>query len=446
MSDLSVFSEVGALERVLVHRPGPEIDRMTQLELEPLLFDDILEPELAGGEHDVLRQILEVEGATVLEVQDLLTRAVHRAPAEAVADLLDEVCRGAAVPELAPHLAAWPAERLARALVAGVRWSELDEPPATLARLREHLDGPVHLAIPPVPNLMFQRDPCIPIFDRLLVGGMATPARAREPVLVRFALQHGLEPPPVPVFDARTGRHPRERALEGGDVLVLSPQVLMVGCSERTTPETLERVAHEGLFPAFPHLEVIYAVLMPARRAVMHLDTILTQVDRDLFLGHAPMVMRGEGVAVAALRRAQRPVLLPGATVEDVLREALSPAVRVVPCGGLDPIAQQREQWTDGANAVCAGPGRIILYSRNTRTVAHLVDHHGFVEVALAADQDPAERADRIRAASGAARVVHTFVGSELSRARGGARCLTMPLRRAGGRPRPAATGPDPRV
>ncbi|MCA9711940.1 MAG: hypothetical protein KDK70_39255, partial [Myxococcales bacterium] len=222
------------------------------------------------------------------------------------------------------------------------------------------------------------------------------------------------------------------RSLEGGDVLVLDPRAVMIGCSIRTTAQTIQRLADEALFALHPRLERIYAVLMPEARSVMHLDTMLTQIDHGLFLGHRPLLVGARarpGVPVAVLHRDRPPELMRGATVLDALKEVLGPATRLVPCGGNDPLHQEREQWTDGANAVALGPGHIILYARNSHTIRTL-GLHGFDEVRLSVVQPPQQRHALIAAGLRRPRTVFSFSGSELSRARGGGRCLTMPLRR----------------
>ncbi len=402
---------------------------MTQDELHKLLFDDILAPELAGTEHDLLREILASEGAEVIELGELLAEAVRRSPVEARRELVAAVALGEGRPELAAALSALDDERLAASLIEGLRWSELPDAPMTASRL-QHRDDPTDRPLAPLPNLMFTRDPCISVFDRVVVSRMATQARRREPLVVRFALAHGLDEPVRFLFEPDGEHHPRRARLEGGDVLVVDRRFLLIGCSERTTAGTVERLARDVLFSTFPELQRVYAVLMPAERSVMHLDTILTQIDRDLFLAHAPMIQRGEGLSVVRLARGAPAELLEGATVADVLREELGAGLRIVPCGGMDPVHQQREQWTDGANAVCLGPGRIVLYARNAHTIASLRDEHGFAEVALSASLDPEVRRARLVLAREHARVVYTFTGSELSRARGGARCMTMPLQR----------------
>ncbi len=426
----SVNSEIGRLRRVVVHRPGPEVLRMTHAEMERLLFDDILALDVAGTEHDAFDEILRTHGAEVGDVRDLLREALDKAPEAAVDALLSQVCALGGEPRLRPFLAAMPPDRLAAALIEGLRWEDLSGAPMTLARLRHRVRHEEHLALRPVPNLLFMRDPCIPIYDRVVLARMATDARSREPLLARFALQHGPWRAEM-LFDGDDrALHPALRSLEGGDVLVISPKCLLIGCSERTSPETVERLAEEALFPTFPALERVYAVLMPPARSVMHLDTILTQIDAELFLGHTPMVQGRPGhpaLEVAVLERGAPPTIVPGGILE-ALRGELGPSVRVVPCGGYDPLHQDREQWTDGANAVCLAPGHIVLYSRNVHTVAVLCERFGFVRVDVDADHDPARRSATLRDSLTLPRVVYTFRGNELSRARGGARCMTMPL------------------
>ncbi len=430
--NIQLDSEVGPLRQVIVHRPGLEVVRMTHAELHELLFDDILSQTVASREHGVLQDILRAGGASVVEILDLLELALRRADPEHVADLMDHVCDAAGVPEVAPFLAAWPADRLAAGLIAGVYWEELKGAPTTLSRLQAKLQNRFHMPLRPLPNLMFMRDACFSMFDRMVVGRMASGARAREPLLVAFALRHSeiLGPDASFLFDeADWDRHPVFRSAEGGDTLVFSRRFIMIGCSERTTPQTIERLANEAFFPAFPDLQRVYAVIMPAQRSVMHLDTMLTQLDKDLFLGHAPFVNPG-GLPMVRLGRGRAPEVVPHASVLDVLRDELGPQVKMAPCGGHNRLHQDREQWTDGSNAVCLAPGKIILYARNVRTIKVLAEEHGFHVTSLSPEMPGPERRAEIASGMQRHRTVFAFTGSELARARGGARCLTMPVHR----------------
>ena len=430
--EIDIRSEIGPLRDVLVHCPGTEIERMTQHDLDKMLFDDLLAPAETGREHDLMTTILREAGAAVHYVDRLLEHALEHADAAARETLVEAVCEQAGMTGIAEVLSAWDPQRLSQALIGGVYWSELAVAQGGgLGQLRARLgDEDSRFALPPSPNLMFMRDPCISIYDRAVVGRMATRARAREPLVVAFALrQHGAQL----CFDGDAARRSdRFQSIEGGDVLVLSPSVLMIGCSMRTSPATIERLAHDTLFPAHPELRRVYVVFIPHGRSVMHLDTILTQIDRRLFLGHAPSIAGtngGTGLPVARLERDQPPAEVEGATVLDVLREELGRDVELVACGGGDPIHQEREQWTDGANAVAVSPGKVVLYSRNRHTIATLAER-GFAEVGLSVVHTAAERAEHIREGMTAERTVFSFTGGELSRARGGGRCLTMPLRR----------------
>lgn len=422
---VAIDDEIGPLRAVMVHRPGDELVHMTQHELRELLFDDILSAPAAVREHDLMTELFRGAGAQVLDVLDLLVAALARAPVDARQRLLADICEERGVLELAGPLHDFEADALADALVGGLRWEDVDSP-TTLARLAQPGDQP----LPPCPNLMFMRDPCIGFRDRVVAGRMSTPARLIESWLVAFAIEHsGRFAPGTLLFQGHDrDRAPQYRALEGGDVLVLSPEALMIGCSERTSAQTIERVAREQLFPAFADLRRVHVVLMPRARTVMHLDTICTQIDRQLFLAFTPQICPGpHALPVAVLERDGGVALATSATVRDTLHDELGPETVVVPCGGADPVQQQREQWTDGANAFCVAPGKIVLYARNALTIAALAEH-GFVETALHWVQTPAERGERIAAGLARARTVFSVPAGELSRARGGGRCLTMPL------------------
>src|SRR5690606_7626271 len=267
--------------------------------------------------------------------EDLVAAALESTDLEARAELLRPICEAAGVVEIVPHIASWDGVRLARALVAGVYWSELPKVDESLARVRALAFDRREMALGPAPNLMFMRDPCATVYDTVVRGRMATRARLREAPLVATALRRHFGAETVIFEEDDAHRHPRYRSVEGGDVLVLSPAVVFIGCSERTTAQSIERLAYECLFPRHPGLGRIYTVLMPEARSVMHLDTILTQVDRKLFLGHAPLISGADGepgLQVVRLTRQQPPTLVEGASPLDVLREEFGAEVQCVPC------------------------------------------------------------------------------------------------------------------
>lgn len=407
---------------------------MTQHDLQGMLFDDLLAPIETQREHDVMADIFAAAGVEVLKMDELLRVALESAPKPAVQRLIKRVCESTGAAHASDELEDWPADRLAQGLIAGVFYGELACAKHSLTRLHAELVHDRPMALRPVPNLMFMRDPCIAVYDRIVVARMATLARAREPFIVSFALRHGAASGAIDLDfpEDRVSRHAEFGSLEGGDLLVLSPRALMIGCSDRTSPQAIERIAEDALFPHHANLESIYVVMMPHGRTVMHLDTILTQIDRRLFLAHAPLIAGrsdAKPLAVARVSRGGKSELLHSATVLDVLRDELGSDVELVPCGGRNPLFQEREQWTDGANAVALAPGHILLYARNTHTIAMLAEY-GFQRTDLSAVLPRDQRAALVREGLARERNVFTFTGSELSRARGGGRCLTMPLER----------------
>jgi arginine deiminase len=415
---LRVYSEIGRLRRVLVHRPGLEIDRMVPAMMEHLLFDDILDGEEAREEHDTFRRLLQRLGVETLDAVTLLEEVLQHSD-EAREEVLGQL-QVTSVPQRAlDRLRELPPDRLAEGLVAGLR----REAPARR--------GGGLFDLLPVPNYFFQRDPQVVIGDRVVISSMATEAREREPVLATAIFRHhpalagyadlfAVHTPPHALPDY--GPAYPYPSLEGGDVLVASREVLLVGISERTNRRGVEALAEylRSEDTAFRHL---VAVEMPPRRAFMHLDTVFTFVDRGLAIGHAPVVLPNgpESARVYLVDLGSRELTF---TFHPSLPAALAGVgieVEVVPCGGEDYLDQQREQWTDGANAFAVAPGVIFLYHKNRQTTDELARRGWRVlteKEALAAPD------------LGEGRTAITFSGRELSRARGGPRCMTMPLER----------------
>jgi arginine deiminase len=420
---IHVESEIGRLRRVLVHRPGREIDWMVPAMMERLLFDDILYGEEAREEHDMFAALLRRAGVEVLYAQDLLADVLGQ---EAVKrKLLDELEAEYGVPfNLVRRLYEIEARELAAALVEGIR------APAELSDA-----GRLHFFdLDPMPNYFFQRDPQVVLGNRVVVSSMATNAREREPLLARTIFEHhpalgglaALFEIDVPPSGApQHNPHFPYPNLEGGDVLVPRADVVMVGLSERTNRRGIEVMAEYLRLEETPFRHLIM-VELPRRRSYMHLDTVFTLIDRNTCLAYLPVINPGgpESAHVYSVDLYAKDLTF---TVRSSLLKVLADLgmeLAVVPCGGsIEAIDQQREQWTDGANAFAVAPGLILLYLRNRKTLEELGRRGWRV---LGEDEALSGRHDLV----GGGPAVVALQSNELSRARGGPRCMTMPLER----------------
>ena len=413
-----VTSEIGRLRRVLVHEPGIEVDRMVPPMMEELLFDDILFGEKARDEHGRFRRLLQVLGIEVVEIADLLRETLANGDAR-------EWLWRMMLPQLPPSLRnAGPAkaDEMLAAVVGGI--------------LTEDEGGGIEVGdlfrLAPLPNWCFQRDPQVVLGDGVVFSAMATPARWREGILARavFRFHHELGSTPVvhdpmrpdPDLEEFFGYH-RPR-LEGGDVLVLSPRIVAIGVSERTNVLAVDALARalarreDG--PRW--LEVVH---LPRRRAYMHLDTVFTPADHDAALAFPPVIC-GDGPQLAETYEIdlQSNDLTPkqsGCLLDTLRTHGLD--LELIPCGGADPVAQQREQWTDGANTLALAPGVITLYDRNIATAAEL-DRRGWRVIAA---EDVLLGREEVRLDDGK-KTCLLLASNEISRARGGPHCLSHPM------------------
>ena len=429
--EVNVDNEIERLQLVAVNSPGEEIARMRPEDFPRSLFDDILSPSETTAEHDVLRHVIQDSGAEVIKIRDLLAKALKNAPKDEKLSLLSRISIAAGNHSLANEIISWDEEELVTALVNGLTWTKVGHQVPSLARLRATHHSPNDMALQPIANLMFMRDPCISIYNTIVPSRMTYSARRREPLIVSFALRWGAGVPAENFVEIphQADEPHRYSSFEGGDFLVLSPQALAIGSSQRTSPQAIERLS-KILMKRHPKLERVYVVLMPEERSMMHLDTILSQVNSEHFLGYLPLISGqgyGDPLKVALIERDQPPRLVERMTVHDVLRDEFGAQIKVISCGGHDPVHQAREQWTDGANGFCVKPGHVILYGRNQMTLQALGEL-GYEQVKLGAVLSREERRSLVSEATSKERVAYSFVGSELSRARGGPRCLTMPL------------------
>lgn len=396
------FSEIGKLNKVLLHRPGEELEALTPDTLERLLFDDIPYLKVAQQEHDAFAQVLRDNGVEVIYYVDEVAKAIAD-PAlqiQLVNDFLNisKIHSKGLRATLTSYLLAMPPKEMVAKLIAGIKRSEVaTDKPSSLMDLVED-DYP--FVSDPMPNLYFTRDPGACVGEGINIHRMHTPARKRESLLLKYMYLYNKSfaaPGNQMWYDLSDSY-----SIEGGDVLVLSKDIVAIGLSQRTTVSGAETFARNLLQNS--DFKKVLAFDIPETRAFMHLDTVFTMVDYDKFTIH-PEIEGPLGVYEMTLdKNGEMQFNALKEELKDILALELKlPAVDLIRCGGGDLMAAQREQWNDGSNTLCIRPGTVVTYERNYVTNA-LLAKHGLNVI--------------------------TVPSSELSRGRGGPRCMSCPVNR----------------
>lgn len=406
MKLLNVKSEIGKLKKVLVHRPGSELDNLTPKFLEQLLFDDIPWLDMAIAEHNHFAQLLKSKGVEVLYLSELVAQAIDTSlevrdlfikqfiiEANVTSETLAQV--------LTDYLHSFRSTiAMVEKTMAGIRKSEV--PNFTKRTLSDYIkDYP--FVTDPMPNLYFTRDPFSVIGSGVAISKMYTQTRSRETIYGDFIFKYH------PIYgDASIDKYYGRNflsSIEGGDILILNDKIMAVGVSQRTHPSAIEKLAKNLFFHNKTSFETILAFDIPKSRSFMHLDTAFTQVDYDKFTIHHELRNMIKVYEVTKDESKHNKLLVKQIEkkLEPLLEHYLQRDITLIPCGGEDPVSSDREQWNDGANTLCIAPGEVIVYERNHITNGILA-HHGIK--------------------------INTIASSELSRGRGGPRCMSMPFYR----------------
>ena len=401
---IQVKSEIGRLKKVMLHRPGKELEHLVPGDLERLLFDDIPYLKAAQNEHDLFAGILREQGAEVAYLEEL-TAEVLKNNAELKEQFIIQFIEEGEVNDtrvkenLASFLMEIPDEKeLVMKVMSGVRDEELKI--RTKGPLASLLNTESQFLLDPIPNLYFTRDPFASIGNGVSLNCMYSRTRRRETIFGEYILKYHTEfAGQTPFYYDRKQPY----SIEGGDILNISNKVLAVGISQRTTPEAIELLAQSIFADENSEIDTILALDIPAMRAYMHLDTVFTQVDYDKFTIH-PSILRT--LRVFEVKKGEKTgelkVTEKAQTLKNILKESLEvDNVTLIHCGGKDMIVSEREQWNDGSNTLCIEPGKVVVYDRNYVTNQILRDNG--IEVL-------------------------EMSSSELSRGRGGPRCMSMPL------------------
>ena len=399
---INVRSEIKPLKKVLLHRPGKELLNLTPDTLGRLLFDDIPFLKVAQQEHDAFAQILKDNGVEVVYLEDLAAETIGQCPDLRKKFIEQFIVEGGVYTEeyqkaLFEFFDAYKDNKeLILKTMEGVRYGELKVSSESLVtKINDDKD---ELILDPMPNLYFTRDPFASIGNGVSMNRMYSVTRNRETIYADYIFKyHNDYKGKVPYFYERDNNF----HIEGGDILNLNDKVLAIGISQRTESAAIDKIAKNVFASADSTIETILAFRIPSSRAFMHLDTVFTQIDYDKFTIH-PNIMGPLEVYELTKNGDKVEIKLLTYTLKAILEKYLGvPDVKLIKCGGEDRIAAEREQWNDGSNTLCIAPGVIVVYERNDVSNALLRE---------------------------AGLKVLEMPSAELSRGRGGPRCMSMPL------------------
>lgn len=397
---IRINSEIGRLKKVLLHIPGKELENLVPKTLQELLFDDIPWLPLARKEHDAFANTFREAGVEVVYLIDLIAESLDTSEEvkEAFIDefLIESGLYGERISAIVKNylLEFKDTKTMILKTMAGIKKEDIKAyKPYNLS----DIIGDFPFLTDPMPNLYFTRDPFASIGNSVSLHKMYSKTRSRETLYAKYIFKYHPEYKNVQlVFD-----RDYKSNIEGGDILVLNDHTLIIGQSERTTPEAIEILAKNLFFKKDTKFDDIIVLCIPKFRTFMHLDTIFTQVDYDKFTIHKECypLLKVIEIKKGEDKRLSIKECFDG--LKPLLSEKLGKEITLIPCGGNDIIDAAREQWSDGSNCMTIAPGEVITYERNNIT-NEMLKQYGIK--------------------------VHTIPSSELSRGRGGPRCMCMPL------------------